>query len=184
MKKYISMLRGINVSGQKKIRMEELKTLYNSLNFKNIKTYIQSGNVIFESPDSDISELANKIENKIKQTFGFSVTVIIRTKNEFHNLIVSNPFYGERKEDIKKLHVTFLSATPSASSLREIDKFKDKSDQMVIVGKEIYLFCPNGYGRTKLTNSFFEKKLNVSATTRNWKTVNKLYDFVKEMENN
>ena len=177
MNTFISMLRGVNVSGQKKIKMEELKALYESLNLKNVKTYIQSGNVIFECSHSNITELTNKIEKIIKQTFGFSVTVIIRTKNEFKHLIGNNPFYGERKEDITKLHVTFLADIPSHSSLSIMNELEDKSDQVAIAGKNIYLFCPNGYARAKLTNNYFEKKLNVSATTRNWKTVNKLYDL-------
>ncbi len=177
------MLRGINVSGQKKIKMNELRTLYESLGFRLVKTYIQSGNVIFESPDSDTSELKSKIETNIKQTYGLSVTVIIRTAGEFQHVINNNPFCGTRQEDITKLHVTFLSETPSASSLKTIDKLKDKSNEWIIAGKEIYLFCPNGYGRTKLTNNFFAKNLNLSATTRNWNTVNKLYEIVKENEN-
>ena len=183
MRKYISMLRGINVSGQKIVTMQELKTLYESLDLKNIKTYIQSGNVIFESPDTDVSELINKLETAIKQTFGFSVIVIIRTENEFQHIIEKNPFYGKRKEDIKKLHVTFLSDTPSKSSINSmIKKVEQGVDEWFITEKEIYLYCPNGYGRTKLTNNYFENKLNVSATTRNWKTVNKLYDFVQEVD--
>ncbi len=180
---YISLLRGINVSGQKKIRMEELKKLYESLDFTQVKTYIQSGNVIFESPDSDTSELVNRIETKIKQIFGFSVRVIIRTKNEFQHIINNNPFCGIRQEEITKLHVTFLSDTPAASTLNAIGEFENESDEWIIAGKDIYLFCPNGYGRTKLTNNFFEKKLNLSATTRNWNTVNKLHEIVKENEN-
>lgn len=98
MKKYISMLRGINVSGQKKIKMNELRTLYESLGFRPVKTYIQSGNVIFKSPASDTSELVSNIETKIKQTFGFSVSVIIRTASEFQHVINNNPFYGARKD--------------------------------------------------------------------------------------
>ncbi len=180
MKNYISMLRGINVSGRNKIKMEELKRLYESLDFINVKTYIQSGNVIFKSPVSDISELVSQIETNIKQTYGFSVTVIIRTASEFQHVINNNPFCGTRQEDTTKLHVTFLSDTPTISSLNTIANLKDELDEWFIAGKEIFLFCPNGYGRTKLTNIFFEKKLNLSATTRNWNTVNKLYAIVKE----
>ena len=174
------MLRGINVSGQKKIKMEELRALYESLNFKNVRTYIQSGNVIFEYPKSNISALANKIQNCIRRTFDFSVTVIIRTENEFQHLIENNPFYGEnRKEDITKLHVTLLADTSSASFIDEVNKPEDDSDEFFMAGKEIYLFCPDGYGRTKLSNSYFEKQLGVSATTRNWKTINALCDIAK-----
>ena len=177
MSHYISLLRGINVSGQRKIRMGELRVLYESLNFNNVRTYIQSGNVIFENHKTDISELTNTIEAAIEQTFGFAVTTLIRTKKEFYNLIEGNPFLDECKGDITKLHVTFLSDTPSKSSVNEIRRFDCGSDQFFMSGKEVYLFCPNGYGRTKLSNSFLERKLGVSATTRNWKTVTTLYDL-------
>lgn len=175
--KYISLLRGINVSGQKKIKMDALSTLYESLGLKNVKTYIQSGNVIFESEGSNPAELVNLIENKIEQTFGFFVKVLIRSKEEIQKVLEKNPFYGERKEDISKLHVTFLSEVPEHYSLKTLDKFINSTEEFFISGREIYLFCPNGYGRTKLTNNLFEKNLKVSATTRNLKTVNKLYEL-------
>ena len=177
MNHYISLLRGINVRGQRRIRMEELRALYESLNFNNVRTYIQSGNVVFDIHDSSISGLTNTIETAIEQTFGFSVTTLIRTKKEFYNLIESNPFLDECNGDITKLHVTFLSDTPSSSSVIEIKEVDYGSDQLFISGKEIHLYCPNGYGRTKLSNSFFERKLGMSATTRNWKTVTTLFDL-------
>jgi len=173
---YISMLRGINVSGQKKIKMEELKELYISLGFKNIQTYIQSGNVIFVSSDKIVSKLINKIERKIKKSFGFEVLVLIRTKNDLKKLIDNNPF---AKKDNSKLLVTLLSDTPLLSPIDEITKIKDDSEEFLISGKEIYLFCPNGYGKSKLSNNFFERKLKLSATTRNWKTVNKLLELAE-----
>ncbi len=177
MNHYISLLRGINVRGQRRIGMEELRALYESLNFNNVRTYIQSGNVIFDNHKSSISGLTNTIETAIEQTFGFSVTTLIRTKKEFYNLIESNPFLDECNGDITKLHVTFLSDTPSSSSVIEIKEVDYGSDQLFISGKEIHLYCPNGYGRTKLSNSFFERKLGMSATTRNWKTVTTLFDL-------
>ena len=177
MNHYISLLHGINVGGQRRIRMEELRALYESLNFNNVRTYIQSGNVIFDSHKSSISGLTNTIETAIEQTFGFSVTTLIRKKKEFYNLIESNPFLDECNGDITKLHVTFLSDTPSSSSVIEIKEVDYGSDQLFISGKEIHLYCPNGYGRTKLSNSFFERKLGMSATTRNWKTVTTLFDL-------
>ena len=177
MNHYISLLHGINVGGQRRIRMEELRALYESLNFNNVSTYLQSGNVIFDSHKSSISGLTNTIETAIEQTFGFSVTTLIRTKKEFYNLIESNPFLDECNGDITRLHVTFLSDTPSSSSVIEIKEVDCGSDQLFISGKEIHLYCPNGYGRTKLSNSFFERKLGMSATTRNWKTVTTLFDL-------
>ncbi|MCH7827061.1 MAG: DUF1697 domain-containing protein [Bacteroidetes bacterium] len=173
---YISMLRGINVSGQKKIKMDELKKLYESLGFKNIKTYIQSGNVIFDFSDTNISKLINKIELKIKKSFSYDVPVLIKTKNDLQKLIANNPFV---KKDSSKLYVTFLSDTPIQSPIDEITKIKDKSEEFIISRKEIYLFYPNGYGRSKLTNNYFERKLKLSATTRNWKTVNKLLELAE-----
>ena len=165
----ISMLRGINVSGQKIIKMEALKNLYASLNFKNVKTYIQSGNVIFECRETSPEILKKKIENKIKEKFGFDVVVFIRTKKELQKIIENNPFKNE-----DGLYVTFLTSVPSFVPTEEINKIKSSSEKFVVSGKEIYFFCPNGYGKTKLSNNFFEKKLKVSATTRNWKTVNVL----------
>ncbi len=179
MNTYISMLRGINVSGQKMIKMEALKALYESLNFKNVKTYIQSGNVLFESMIANPAEITKKIEDKIKRSFGFSVPVVLRMPNELHRVIEKNPFLIKRKEDVTKLHVTFLSRIPDSVLVNEIKSAAFKPDEFIISGREIYVFCPGGYGNTKINNSFFEKKLNVSATTRNWKTVNMLSDMAK-----
>ena len=174
MHRYISMLRGINVSGRKKIHMEELKALYQSLAFKNVQTYIQSGNVIFASSESDISKLTAGIEKKIKQAFGFEVLVFIRTKEDLQKLIKKNPFAGE---DEGKLYVTFLSDQPKNFPTEEINKIRDKAELFFHSSREIYLFCPNGYGRTKLSNTYFERKLKAPATTRNWKTVNMLFSM-------
>ena len=176
MNTYISMLRGINVSGHNKIKMEELKNLYETLGFSNVQTYIQSGNVVFKSSDTNISKLINKIEQKIKKSFSFYVPVLIRTKNDLQKLIANNPF---TKKDSSKLYITFLSDTPIQSAVDEITKIKDISEEFIISGKEIYLFYPNGYGKSKLTNNYFERKLKLSATTRNWKTVNKLLELAE-----
>jgi uncharacterized protein (DUF1697 family) len=174
MKTYISILRGINVGGRKKIKMADLKELYESLNLEDVKTYIQSGNVVFQHIELSPLELANQIEKRIKEVYDFEVAVIIRTKEELLKIIENNPF---KNEDINKLYVTFLSESPIKKPIKEIDKIKEESEMFSICDKEIYLFIPNGYGRTKLSNDFFEKKLNLSATTRNWKTVNKLFEI-------
>ena|ERR1022692_1828523 len=173
---YVSMVRGINVSGQKKVRMEELKQRYESLGFGNVRTYIQSGSVVFESSSTDVSSLVSKIEKEVKDHFGFRVAVIIRTKDELRRLVEGVPFKG--RDD--KFHVTFLSATPDRFQVEEIQAVKDKAEEFSISGKDIYLFCPNGYGRTRLSNAFFERKLKVSATTRNWRTVNALLSMASE----
>src|SRR5579864_3521165 len=107
---YISMLRGINVSGQKKVRMEELKKLYESLGFERVRTYIQSGNVVFEHPGADVSDLTGRIERAIEGRFGIEVPVILRTRDELRTVIGNLPFTGK---DDAKVHVTFLSANPA-----------------------------------------------------------------------
>jgi uncharacterized protein (DUF1697 family) len=174
------MLRGINVSSQKKIKMDELRALYQSLNLDNVRTYIQSGNVIFTCSFSNTIELTNTIEKKIQEIFDFSVSVIIRTNLEMKNVLENNPFFEKRKEDITKLHVTFLSDTPSETDVNSIHQLVIEPEEAYVHGKEVYLYCPNGYGKSKLSNSVLEKKLRVSATTRNWKTVNNLYELSNE----
>ncbi len=172
MKTYISILRGINVSGQKKIQMAGLKKLYEDLNFKDVTTYIQSGNVIFRVSEK-IAEIAlsEKIGKKIFEQYGFQVPVILRDSKEMKAVVDQNPFSGKRVIDLSKLHVTFLSKVPRKMLADSLLTFQQTIDRFIISGREIYLYCPNGYGTTKLSNTFFERKLEVTATTRNWKTV-------------
>ena len=174
---YFSLLRGINVSGQKKIQMAKLKLLYDSLGFQNVTTYIQSGNVIFESNDKDCDILSERISQKILDTFGFEVTVIIRTKDEWIKVIKNNPFAGKAEIDQTRLYITFLHQEPDEIDADGLDQSKSKTEKYAIVGKEFYFYCPDGYGRTKLSNTVVEKKLKVTATTRNWNTVNKLLEM-------
>jgi uncharacterized protein (DUF1697 family) len=178
MKSYISMLRGINVSGQKMIRMLELKAIYESLGFSQVETYVQSGNVVFNCAEQDRASLAALIAAQIERSFGFAVAVFMRDTAEFQRISESNPFV-KRNEDPAKLHVTFLQQPPTETDLRQLEIPKGETDELFVGPREIFLFCPNGYGRTKLSNNFFERKLKSPATTRNWKTVNTLLDLVK-----
>lgn len=174
------MLRGINVSGQKKIRMADLRDLYESLDLTNVKSYVQSGNVVFDSTEQDASKLAKLIEAQIEQVFEYVVPVFIRDRDDFQRIIASNPFSIKRKEDPARLYVTFLYRSPSASELSNLVIPNNETGEFFVGEQEILLFCPNGYGRTKLSNNFFEKKLNVAATTRNWNTVNALHEMANE----
>jgi uncharacterized protein (DUF1697 family) len=171
MKTYISILRGINVSGHRMIKMKSLQVLYERLGFASVRTYIQSGNVVFENASVATGRLEKMILEEILNSFGFEVPVIVLEREELYNISVLNDFIQERGEDISKLHVTFLSLEPENRLLESIGNEKYLPDEFHIRGKAVYLFCPNGYGNTKLSNSFFEKKLKVQATTRNWKTV-------------
>lgn len=175
---YISFLRGINVSGKNRIKIDELKDLYEAIGFRNIKTYIQSGNVIFTSKEQNIDDRGTAIKEQIRAKYGYNVEVFVRTPSELKKIIDSAPVADK---DISKFHVTFLSSVPSVSQLENIMKKKSETEFILIDKKTVYLYCPDGYGKTKLSNNFLEKKLNVSATTRNWKTVNKLIELAANL---
>ena len=175
MKTFISMLRGINVGGQNKIPMPELKRLYEGLNYANVETYIQSGNVVFDGPDRTAAGMAAAIETQIEQQFGSKVAVFVRDAADFRRILDSNPFLMGRNESPAFLHVTFLYRAPSAAQWSSLKAPDGISDEFFPGVREVFIFCPNGYGRTKLSNTFFERKLGMPATTRNWNTVQALY---------
>jgi uncharacterized protein (DUF1697 family) len=171
---YISILRGINVGGQRKILMADLKTLYENLGFKEVVTYIQSGNVIFKTENlMDCIDLTQKIEKVIAENYPFTVPVLVRTQTEWHNVLISNPFLNDNAFDLEKLYVTFLDSLPNEVLLDKIKNLDFAPEQFIILSKQVYLYTSD-YGNTKLSNNFFEKKLKVRATTRNWKTVQQL----------
>ncbi|HRO42781.1 MAG TPA: DUF1697 domain-containing protein [Flavipsychrobacter sp.] len=174
---YISMLRGINVSAQKKIIMKELKTLHEDAGFQNVQTYIQSGNVVFKSSKKSTSTLATQIETFIKKHYGFDVAVIVLTPQEMQDTITNNPFQKQKDFDEGKMYVCFLNNQPNVALVEKIKAVQYEADCFVIDHKVIYLFVPGGYGNTKLNNNFFESKLKVTATTRNWNTVNRLLEM-------
>lgn len=181
MKTYISLLRGINVSGQKKMLMTDLKILYEEIGLQKARTYIQSGNVIFCS-DNNIPSLviSKEIQEAITKKYNFTVAVVIRSIDELREIISSNPFLKEKNINTEKLYVTFLTRIPNRSNIEIISKANFVPDRFIINSKEIYLYCSKGYGKTKLSNAFFENKLKMIATTRNWKTVNKIFELASE----
>lgn len=173
--KYISLLRGINVGGQKKIKMLDLKSLYDDLGFTHVLTYIQSGNVIFESKDKRAESIKKTIEAEIEKRFTFSVPVEIKTAAQWNKVLHQFPFTDvDQQENGTKLLVTFLSDKLSKPAIENLTQYVIAPERLAINDNILYLYCPNGYGKTKLSNTFIEKKLGVSATTRNWKTVLKL----------
>ena len=175
--KYIAILRGINVSGQKKIIMKDLKQLLETLDCSDVITYIQSGNVICEYT-GDAVALKIDIEEAIVKQYGFDVPVLVRTSADYQRIIDECPF---GKVDLvtegTKVLLTFLAEVPSDEACAELMTHVKSPEQLVIKGHQVYLHCPNGYGRSKLSNVFLEKKLKVQATTRNWKTINKLCEL-------
>ncbi len=168
---YISLLRGINVSGQKKILMANLRALYETLGFANVQTYVQSGNVIFTSEAADQpGELAMRIQSGINARYGFEVPVFIYTPADFARILAANPF---PQADRARLMVTFLAGPlplPETLSIPASGR-----DEYVFGEQEIYIHCPDGFGNSKLSNNLWEQKLKRTATTRNWNTVSALY---------
>jgi uncharacterized protein (DUF1697 family) len=176
---YIAMLRGINVSGHKLIKMDQLRASFQALGFRNVRTYVQSGNVVFEAGNDPVASLSAKIVKRILREFGFGVPVLLKTAKEMERIIRHNPFLKATGIDHSRLHVTFLSEATPRTAEKSLEPLVMNSEQFRINGQEIYLYCPNGYGKTKLSNSAIEKKLSVVATTRYWKTVNALLDLTK-----
>jgi uncharacterized protein (DUF1697 family) len=178
--RYIALLRGINVSGQRIIPMENLRASFERMKFTRVSTYIQSGNVFFSSqPGAEDPELSRKIATALLSDFGFEVTVVIRSLPEITKILAENPFLKEKNAGVQGLHVTFLEDVPAKEKMESVMRLDFSPDRFIISGKEVYIHCPDGYGRTKINNSFFESKLKVQATTRNWKTVIKLEELAK-----
>ena len=179
---YIAILRGINVSGQKIIKMDKLREHLKQLDFENTQTYIQSGNIIFNSKLTDTRLLEANIRNLILDNWGFDVPVIIRELEELWKINKENPFIKNHDIDLTKLAVTFLSEEPTKGLIEGLSTFHDPVDKFETNAREIYLYCPNGFGRSKLTNNFFERKLKVTCSSRNWKTLNKLIEIGEKMK--
>jgi uncharacterized protein (DUF1697 family) len=177
-KTYIALLRGINVSGHKTILMDDLKALFEKMDLGEVKTYIQSGNVVFNTGETFTdAELAQRIQQVITTRYNFFVPVFIRSGDEMVKILADNPFLKEKDINPDWLHVTFLSDSPRQSDREAISKYDFSPDRFYLVRNEAYLYCPQGYGNTKISNLFFENRLKVSASTRNWKTVIKLVDL-------
>ena len=171
---YVALLRGINVSGQKVIKMEDLKRAFEALHYKKVTTYIQSGNVVFESNEKSAPLIRSLIENKLLKTFGYAIPVTVKTPKELEAATRRNPFKNVRTEKGERLHVSFLSGNPSKAAAESLAAVKSNIDEIRLSGSEVYILCRKGYGTTIYSNTFIEKRLALSATTRNWDTVQKL----------
>jgi uncharacterized protein (DUF1697 family) len=176
-KRYLALLRAVNV-GKTWIAMEELRRLSEKEGFANVSTYIQSGNIVFTS-DKSHAECTAAIAASLETQLRAAVTVLVKTEKQLRQIVDRNPFVKEVKIDPAALHVTFLEANPSAKSIERLSAIKSGLDRFQISGDVVYLHCPGGYGRTKLSNAVIERKLDTPATTRNWKTVNVLLTLLK-----
>ncbi len=176
---FISLLRGINVGGNKKIKMADLKDLYASLGFTKVKTLLQSGNVVFESETRDSDQLAQQIETAIEGHFGFQVRIIMRTAAELKSIIERNPFSEKALAEPSKLLVMFLLEQLDASKLEAVMESYEGPEQLHLKGRELHIFYPEGMGRSKLDRTL--GKVKMVNTGRNWNTVTKLLAIIEQM---
>jgi len=179
MTSYIALLRGINVSGQKKMPMAELRELLSKSGLENVETYIQSGNVVFQTSEQDKSELEQMIQLHIQEHFGFQVPVLVKTSKDLKSILDEFPFSEEKKENS---YFTLLHDIPDAGLVYETSKEVYQNEEFIIKKNCVYFYPANGYGKAKCDNNFFERKLKVTATTRNYKTILKLLSLSSEIE--
>ena len=178
----ISLLRAVNVGGHNSIKMESLRTMYESLGLQSAQTYVQSGNVVFRTPARDLAGLAKRIELKIEQTYSFRPAVIIRSTSELREAIRRNPFAGRQGIDLSKLLVTFLAADPIPEAREKMLGIRADPEELRIEGREVYAYLPNGIGRAKLSPALIERTLKTPGTGRNWNTVTKLLEIAEKLE--
>lgn len=170
--RYLALLRAINLGSTNKIAMPDLRKLFVELGHGDAQTHLQTGNVVFTADRVEPSDL----EKRIAADLGVTTTVLLRTAAEMAEVISANPFADSA--DPAKLHVTFLAEPPHRDAVAGVDSLVGESEEYAVVGREVFLHCPNGYGRTKLSNANLEKRLKVTATTRNWKVVNALHEML------
>ncbi|HEX2923153.1 MAG TPA: DUF1697 domain-containing protein [Chloroflexota bacterium] len=175
---YIALLRGINVGGKNKLPMSELVQLFVEEGCSNVRSYIQSGNVVFSMDPTLVEPLSSRVTAAIAERYGYEVPILLRTTEQIGDVIRDNPFLQVGAAE-DTLHVLFLSDTPEARHVDELDTDRSKPDSFVVRGREVYLYLPNGAGRTKLTSDYFERRLSTASTGRNWRTVVTLFELMK-----
>lgn len=178
---YISMLRGINLAGHKRVEMARLRGMFEGMGFAQVRTYINSGNVVFKTGKSAPAALSKKIEERMLAEFGFSASVITRTAAELGRAIEGNPFVKESRSDPSNVFIGFLEQAPKVDAVEKLQARAAKAEQAHCCGREIYVYYVEGMGRAKLlTHGVLEKVLEVKATMRNWNTVSKLSEMAGE----
>ena len=175
---YVAMLRGVNVGGNS-LKMDWLRQACENLGWQNVRTYVQSGNIVFSSRAS-AAKLAQTLKETIDAQTRLPVTVVLRSAADMKRIVADNPFLKQKGIDVAKLHVTFLDKAPIKPALDRLDALAGTRDQYRLKGSELYLNCPINYGETKLSNGAIEKVLGVGATTRNLKTVTTLHQMAAE----
>jgi uncharacterized protein (DUF1697 family) len=178
----ISLLRGVNVGGHHKIKMDALRALYESLELQQPQTYVQSGNVVFRTKERNLVGLAQRIEDGIERSVGFRPAVILRTLPEWRDVIARNPFGKRSGIEPSKLLVSFLAAEPAKDALAKVLEIETKPEELHASGRELYIYFPDGMGRSKLPWASLDKVLGSPGTGRNWNTVKKLLEIAESLQ--
>ncbi|MDB5104591.1 MAG: hypothetical protein JWP91_2280 [Fibrobacteres bacterium] len=178
---YIALLRGINVSGQKPVLMAELQKMFATLGFKGAKTFIQTGNVVFESPKADKDALGSRIETAIARKFGFDVPVIIRTLEDLEAIVEADPWRKKKLAETERVYISYLDKAPSQDAVKALEAVPGENDEFILRKTEVYILARGGYGNTVFSNALMEKKLKVRSTTRNLETSVKLIALAKTL---
>jgi len=176
MNNYIVLLRGINVGGHKKLPMQTLRDLLSANGYQNVRTYIQSGNVFVVSNNKDKLKISSHIKQLIFEEFDYNVPIITLTKEDIEKCVLTNPYLAT-EDDLKKLHVIFLNEIPDTNLVNDITNFRSDNDSFTIIDNLVFIHYPNNSRNSKLSVTFFEKKLQVKASARNWRTVLKLSEL-------
>jgi uncharacterized protein (DUF1697 family) len=177
MTRWVALLAAINIGGKTTVPMAQLRAVFADLGYRDVQTYIQSGNVVFAEDTGDEGTVIAAIRPALSATFGWDIEVLLRTAPELAAVVAGNPFL-ERQDDPTKLLVTFLSAEPAADRAARLQQPPaGETGEVRLVGREVYVHAPDGYGRSKLNNAYLAKALGVTATTRNWKSVIKLHEL-------
>jgi uncharacterized protein (DUF1697 family) len=175
----ISMLRAVNLAAHNRIKMDELRAVYESLKLKSPRTYVQSGNVVFGAPERELPRLPVLIQKAIRERFGFGPEVILRTAAEMRDVVTRNPFAGRSHIEPGKLLVTFLASDPGPEAGRKLQAIKVSPEELHLNGREMYIYYPNGMGRSKLPAVAIGKALGIPGTARNWNSVTKLLEMAE-----
>ena len=177
-KSWVALLRGINVGGKNRLPMKELVAMFGAAGCSEVRSYIQSGNVVFHASADVVARLSEVIAERIEARFGFAAPIVLRSGDELAAIARANPFL-QPEADFSILAVMFLADEPAAGAAAALDPNRSPPDELVVRGREIYLRCPNGFARTKLTNAWFDSKLRTISTSRNWRTVLQLLQMTQ-----
>lgn len=175
---YVAMLRSVNVGGRNRLSMTDLRSQSGSLGYGAVATYLQSGNAVFTATGASARSVGERIGAQLASELGLSVPILVRTAAELSSVVGATP-YADLDADPRTVHVTFLADTPDAAAVESLREREDEFglDRFEVVGTEVHLYCPGGYGETKLNNAYLERRLGAVATTRNWKTVTALAEL-------